>query len=239
MLFRTLPFLCILLPSIFGHAASAACVEAFKAMTFIERVAAVIGEDRIQGRIEVGTNAIPLNAEDVASLFSDVQDPWVARMGRYIVNGIKKGDTTVVLTSDAKGINFSAGTSWNGFYSGHDLTVLLDPDYSGGNPLKNGIRNAARLVLIHEAMHSRISDYQVKWMKEHNVDVAWHKRMHTATEEFLARMAEQKTLGNTGWNAKIRAWFSTLIDGGEFVRPWTELETEWTRVLREQGIEVR
>lgn len=206
--------------------------------TFRQLAERVIGSS-LDGRssAEGESPRLTLTARDVEALFRDADDPWVQRMGRYLAQGILAGRISVALVGNKKDTDYAAGTCWHGGCGQHDILVLLDRHLMGSSPERYGLRAAARATLIHEAMHARINDYLHAWLERQGLDPAlWHRRLDTATEEFLARLADQRALGRTGFSAGVRAWFDALINGGTLVNPWRDLESAWTAKLREHGI---
>lgn len=203
---------------------------------FHQLVERVLGPE-VRERLVGSSHKLALTASDIDGLFKDTNDPWMQRMGTYLLNGVRSGDLTVDFTADKQTTGYAAGTCWNGGCGTHIIYVLLDSHLMGSNPARNGIRVAVRATLIHEAMHARIHDYLERWLERQALDPqVWHRRLVTATEEYMARIADQRAIGRIGMNAKLFAWFSTLIDAGQVVNPWTRLEAAWTRKLKEAGV---
>ncbi len=210
--------------------------------TFVQLAERVLASSASTRSIEGADSRKRLNLTpgDVEGLFSDAKDPWMQRMMRFITSEMRSGSLLVDLVGDAKTTGSAAGTCRSASCGAdHQIQILLDKDLMAGNPTKNGIRAAARATLVHEAMHARINEHLIKWLERNYLAPEnWVRRLDTSTEEFVARIADQRALGRSEINAKLRAWFSTFMDAGTLVNPWTDLESAWKQKLKVAGIDL-
>ena len=77
-----------------------------------ERVLGPSVSDRLGIAVGAPTR-LTLTPSDVENLFNDTNDPWMQRMGRYLLNGIRSDNITVDLVGDKKDTGYAAGTCWN------------------------------------------------------------------------------------------------------------------------------
>ena len=194
---------------------------------------------RITNPKKVNNKSVELEVSDVLTLFDAIQDPWVQRMSRFIIQRVRRNTLQITLKSDAEDLDYASGTCWS---SGgcHQIDILIDPEYIGTKNLgKYGIKAIIRSVLVHEAMHARIYEYCIKWLKDRGLSSYWQRKLSSATEEYMARLAEQYALGNSGPSAKFKAWFATVVDADAGFSVWKPLEDVWRDKLRKENIKVK